>query len=253
ADATDPTASANAIGALGGIVGEIVRQNFYGPLAYLRGKPDPFEIRVHRLYNPEGFSRYNIVPGLMGIVLTMMGVMMTALALTREHERGTMENLLAMPVRPIEIMAGKIAPYILIGYVQAFIIVVAAKFMFGVPIIGSLSLLSAALTIFIMCNLALGFALSATARNQMQAMQMSFMIILPSVLLSGYMFPFWGMPKWAQFLGDLIPATYFIRIVRGILLKGNGIVEIWPDLWPLFVFMAVITALAMKFYRSTLD
>jgi len=253
ADATDPTASANALSALGGIVTQIVQQDFHGALARLQGKDDPVQIQVHRLYNPEGFSRYNIVPGLMGIVLTMTGVMMTALALTRERERGTMENLLSMPVRPIEVMAGKITPYVMIGYIQSTIIVLAAKFLFGVPILGNLALLSAALIVFIICNLALGFTLSAGAQNQMQAMQMSFMIMLPSILLSGYMFPFWGMPKWAQAIGSLLPVTYFMRIVRGILLKGNGIYEIWPHLWPLFIFMLLITALAMKLYKRTLD
>jgi ABC-2 type transport system permease protein len=253
ADATDPTASANAVSALGGIIDQIVKLDFHGALAPLQGKDAPFQVRVHRLYNPEGFSRYNIVPGLMGIVLTMTGVMMTALALTRERERGTMENLLSMPVRPIEVMAGKIMPYVAIGYVQATIIVLTAKFLFSVPILGSLFLLSGGLLVFIVCNLALGFTMSAGAQNQMQAMQMSFMVMLPSILLSGYMFPFLGMPLWAQVIGDMLPATYFIRIVRSILLKGSGLVEIWPHLWPLFIFMVLVTALAMKLYRKTLD
>ncbi|MDD4616559.1 MAG: ABC transporter permease [Alphaproteobacteria bacterium] len=253
ADATDPTASAGALSALNGIVTQIVREDFRGVLADLKGKPDPFQIQIHRLYNPEGFSRYNIVPGLMGIVLTMTGVMMTAMALTRERERGTMENLLSMPVKPIEVMAGKIIPYVAIGYIQAAIIVIAAKFLFDVPIIGSLFLLSAVLIVFIICNLALGFTMSSAAQNQMQAMQISMAILLPSILLSGYMFPFRGMPVWAQIIGNMLPVTYFMRIVRSILLKGGDFIEIGPHLWPMFIFMALITALAMKLYRKTLD
>jgi ABC-2 type transport system permease protein len=189
----------------------------------------------------------------MGIVLTMTGVMMTALALTRERERGTMENLLSMPVSPFEVMVGKIAPYVMICYVQSAIIIFAAKYMFGVPVIGSLALLAAVLLIFVICNLALGFAVSTGARNQMQAMQLSFTVFLPSILLSGYMFPFRGMPGWAQGIGNALPATYFIRIVRGILLKGNSFSELWPNLWPLMIFMVVVSVLAMKLYKRTLD
>jgi ABC-2 type transport system permease protein len=253
ADATDPTASMGALSAVNGVIAQTVREDFKGALGFLKGRAEPFQVQVHRLYNPEGFSRYNIVPGLMGIVLSMTGVMMTAMALTRERERGTMENLLSMPVRPIEVMAGKIIPYVAIGYVQAAIIIGAAKILFGVPIIGSLWLLSAALIVFIISNLALGFTMSAGAQNQMQAMQMSFMVLMPSILLSGYMFPFRGMPLWAQVVGNTLPVTYFMRIVRSILLKGSGFVEIWPHLWPLFIFMALTTALAMKLYKRTLD
>jgi ABC-2 type transport system permease protein len=252
-DATDPTASLGAIGALNGMLDRYVTDEMRGPLFHLRGTDAPVRMVVHKLYNPEGFSRYNIVPGLMGIVLTLTCVMMTALALTRERERGTMENLLSMPVKPIEVMIGKILPYVLIGYLQSAIILGTAKFVFGVPFIGSLWFLSVALAFFIISNLALGFTFSAVAKNQMQAMQMSFMVLLPSVLLSGFMFPFWGMPGWAQGLGSALPATYFIRIVRGILLKGTGFVECWPNLWPLFLFTAVATCLAMKFYRKTVD
>jgi ABC-2 type transport system permease protein len=253
ADATDPLATAGALGAVSGIVDIAVGHDLKGPLAALKGKPAPAEVILHRSYNPEGLSRYNVVPGLMGIVLTMTGIMMTALAITRERERGTMENLLAMPARPIEVMAGKIAPYVMIGYIQSAIIVLAAKILFGVPLLGSLFLLSGVLIVFISCNLALGFTLSANALNQMQAMQMSMMMTLPSILLSGYIFPFRGMPIWAQWIGSLLPVTYFMRIVRGILLKGNGLPEIWPSLWPMMVFMVVITAFAMKRYKQTLD
>ena len=253
ADATDPIATAGALAAVSGIVDTAIGHDLTGSLAALKATPEPAEVIVHRSYNPEGLSRYNVVPGLMGIVLTMTGVMMTALAITRERERGTMENLLAMPAKPIEVMAGKITPYVIIGYIQATIIVLAAKILFGVPLLGSLVLLSGVLIVFISCNLALGFTLSANAENQMQAMQMSMMTTLPSILLSGYIFPFRGMPLWAQGIGSLLPVTYFLRIVRGILLKGNGLPEIWPNLWPMLLFMIVITSIAMKRYKRTLD
>jgi len=252
-DAADPTASANAMASLSGLTDQAIAHDMKGPLAFLKNKTAPFQIEVHRLYNPEGFSRYNIVPGLMGIVLTMTGIMMTALSLTRERERGTMENLLSMPVRPLEVMIGKIAPYVVIGFVQATIILLAAKFLFAVPIFGSLWILSGVLMIFLMCNLGLGFTVSAAARNQTQALQMSFFFILPSIMLSGFMFPFRGMPDWAQALGSAIPATYFIRVVRGLLLKGNDWAALAPNIWPLCVFMAVTTVIAMKLYKKTLD
>lgn len=252
-DATDPTASAGALAALSGMTDTLLKRELTGALAHLKNAPPPFEIRVHRLYNPEGFSRYNIVPGLMGVVLTMTGVMMTALALTRERERGTMENLLSMPVRPMEVMTGKIAPYVVVGYVQSALILFAAKYLFGVPILGSLPLLFAILGVFIVCNLALGFTVSAAAQNQMQALQLSILPFLPSVLLSGFMFPFRGMPVWAQTIGNMLPATYYIRVVRGILLKGSDVSALWPHIWPLLLFMVLITLFAMKLYRRTLD
>ncbi len=251
-DATDPTASAGALGALQGVLEKWKRAEMTGAL-FRKQTPPPFGFSVHRLYNPEGFSRYNIVPGLMGIVLMMTGVMMTALALTRERERGTMENLLSMPVTPFEVMAGKVAPYVIIGYIQSAIIVIAAKVLFDVPVLGNLWLLSALLLIFIICNLALGFTISTASRNQMQAMQLSFAPFLPSVLLSGFMFPFKGMPEWAQTIGSLFPATYFIRVSRGILLKGAGISELWPNIWPMLIFMVFIVLISLKLYRKTLD
>ncbi len=253
ADATDPVAISGALSALSGIIDGVAQKDFKGPLASLKTKQPAIDLRLHRMYNPEGFTRYNIVPGLIAIVLTMTGIMMTALAITRERERGTMENLLAMPVRPIEVMAGKIAPYVMIGYIQSFIIVAVAKLLFNIPIIGSLWLLSLALLFFITCNMALGFTLSAVAQNQTQAMQMSVMVTLPSIMLSGFLFPFHGMPLWARVIGETLPVTHFIRISRGILLKGNGFREIWPNLWPMLLFMLVITFIAMKRYRRTLD
>jgi ABC-type multidrug transport system, permease component len=234
-------------------------------LAHLRSTPDPVELRVHRRYNPEGITQYNVVPGLMGVVLTMTMVMMTALAVTRERERGTMENLLAMPVRPFEVMLGKIVPFILVGYIQVVIIVLAARLLFGVPIVGSLTLLSAVLVLFIAANLAVGFTFSTVAKNQLQAMQMSFFFFLPSMLLSGFMFPFRGMPGWAQAVGEVLPLTHFLRIVRGILLKGNGPAEIAGEVAALLIFLAVVTVVALKLflavvtvvalkrYRQTLD
>ncbi len=194
-----------------------------------------------------------MVPGLIGVVLTMTMIMMTGLAMTRERERGTMENLLAMPVRPIEVMLGKIVPFIFVGYVQVAIILMAAKFLFQVPFEGSLTILSIAAIIFIAANLAVGFTFSTLATNQLQAMQLSTFFFLPSLLLSGFMFPFRGMPVWAQWIGETLPLSHFLRIIRGVLLKGNGWVEIWPELWPILVFMLLVSALALLRYRRTLD
>ncbi|MFD2368324.1 ABC transporter permease [Pseudoduganella sp. GCM10020061] len=253
ADATDPSAAGNALAAVAGIARQALERNATGTLARLRSGPPAFDVRVQRRYNPEGLSRYNIVPGLLGVILTMTMVMMTSLAVTREYERGTMENLLATPVRPIEVMVGKIVPYILIGYVQVSVILVAAHFLFAVPMVGSFLLLSLVLSVFIATNLAVGFMFSTVARNQMQAMQLTYFYFLPSVLLSGFMFPFRGMPGWAQSIGELLPLTHFLRAVRGILLKGNTLVHIVPHLWPLLLFLLVAGAVALKRYRQTLD
>jgi len=193
------------------------------------------------------------VPGLIGTILTMTMVMMTAIAVTRERERGTMENLLSMPVRPFEVMLGKIVPFIVVGYVQVAVILFAGRLLFGVPVLGSLWLLSLALVLFIAANLAVGFTFSTMAENQLQAMQMTFFFFLPSLLLSGFLFPFRGMPEWAQILGSVFPLTHFLRIVRGILLKGNGWGEISPELWPIALFMLVAGAVALNRYRETLD
>lgn len=253
ADATDPSATGNALAALNQIVRQTLDRELTGPLASLKPGSLPVDLRVQRRYNPDGITRYNIVPGLMGVILTMTMIMMTALAMTRERERGTMENLLATPVRPIEVMVGKIAPYIIVGYLQVALILVAAWLIFGVPMIGSLVLLSLALIIFIAANLAVGFTFSTVARNQLQAMQMTFFFFLPSMLLSGFMFPFRGMPGWAQVLGEVLPLTHFLRIVRGVLLKGNGFAEIAPELWPIGLFMLVAGIVALMRYRQTLD
>jgi ABC-2 type transport system permease protein len=252
-DATDPSASGNAIAALGEMTSLALRHDLTGPLRSLQKGAAPFEIRVPRRSNPEGLSRYNIVPGLIGTILTMTMVMLTSLAMTRERERGTMENLLATPVRPLEVMVGKILPYVVIGYVQLCVILGAAWLLFEVPMVGSFVLLMAMIGVFMVANLAVGFTFSTIARNQLQAMQMTFFFFLPSMLLSGFMFPFRGMPVWAQWLGEALPLTHFLRIVRGIMLKGNQAPQLWADLWPMLLFLAVAGAVALKRYRQTLD
>ena len=252
-DATDPSASGNAIAALTSVAGQALEHDLKGALAPLHAGAAPFEVRVHRRYNPEGLSRYNIVPGLIGTILTMTMVMLTGLAMTRERERGTMENLLATPVRPFEVMAGKILPYVVIGYVQLGVILTAAALLFEVPMVGSLVLLLAMIGVFMLANLAVGFTFSTLAKNQLQAMQMTFFFFLPSMLLSGFMFPFRGMPVWAQYVGEALPLTHFLRIVRGIMLKGHGAAAVLPELWPLLAFLFVAGALALKRYRQTLD
>jgi ABC-2 type transport system permease protein len=210
-------------------------------------------LRIHRHYNPEIVTQHNIVPALMGVVLTMTMVIITALAITRERERGTMENLLSTPARPGEVMIGKIIPYILVGYIQASLILLMAKFLFHVPTVGSVPLLAVVMILFIAANLAVGITFSTIAHNQLQAMQMSFFFFLPSILLSGFMFPFRGMPGWAQAIGEILPLTHFLRIVRGILLKGNGPLEILPEIWPLALFTLVMLGIGIKRYRQTLD
>ena len=253
ADATDPSATGNAIGALNQLAQSALAHDLTGPLAPLAGSLSAFELRIHPLYNPEAVTQYNIVPGLMGVILTMTMVMMTGLAITRERERGTMENLLATPATALEVMTGKIVPYVLIGLTQVTIILILARVLFGVPMVGSLWLLYAAVLLFIAANLTLGLTFSSLARNQLQAMQMTFFFFLPSILLSGFMFPFRGMPGWAQTLGEVLPLTHFLRIVRGILLKGNGIGEVMHEAWPLLVFMLVVMLLGLRTFRSTLD
>jgi ABC-2 type transport system permease protein len=253
ADATDPAATSNALAALLSLNQTALQRDLEGSLGHLQNDLPPFEVRVHRRYNPEGITQYNIVPGLMGVILTMTMVMMTSIAVTREHERGTLENLLATPVKPAEVMVGKIFPYIIIGYVQVALILGAAIVLFNVPFLGSLALLSFALVLFMAAHLSVGFSFSTIAKNQMQAMQMTFFFYLPSLLLSGFMFPFRGMPSWAQWIGEVFPLTHFLRIVRGILLKGNGLGEITPNLWPIALFLTIVASLALRRYRETLD
>ena len=189
----------------------------------------------------------------MGVILTMTMVLMTGLAITRETERGTMENLLATPATPLEVMTGKIVPYVMIGLVQVSLILLLARFLFGVPMVGSFAVLFAAVLLFIAANLTLGLTFSSIARNQLQAMQMTFFFFLPSILLSGFMFPFRGMPGWAQAIGEVLPLTHFLRIVRGVLLKGNGWFDVMPEMWPIAAFMFAVVAIGLRFFRSTLD
>jgi ABC-2 type transport system permease protein len=253
ADATDPGTASNAIGAISEIANDALRDDLKGPLAARAAATPAFNVIVHRLYNPEINTHYNIVPGLLGVILTMTMVLMTSMALTRERERGTYENLLAMPTSPLEIMIGKIVPNIFVGIVQSVLVLFSAHYIFGVPILGSLALLSIAVVLFISANLAVGYTFSTVAQNQLQAMQMMVFFLLPSILLSGFAFPFRGMPDWAQWIGELLPNTHFLRVVRGVLLKANGPVEIWPDLWPLILFLFAMGTVSLLRFRRTLD
>ncbi len=253
ADASDPASASNAVGQLNAVIQSALQDDLNGPLAARAAKPPPYQVVIHRNYNPEGITQYNIVPGLLGIILTMTMVLMTSMALTRERERGTYENLLAMPTNPLEIMVGKIAPNIFVGIIQSALVLLAAWGVFHVPMLGSLTLLTGALVLFIAANLAVGYAFSTIARTQLQAMQMMVFFLMPSILLSGFAFPFRGMPVWAQWIGEILPVTHFLRVVRGILLKGNGWIDIWPDVWPLILFLFAAGTLALLRFRRTLD
>jgi ABC-2 type transport system permease protein len=253
ADATDPSAVSSAVQVMNEIARTAFDRDLAGPLKDLAARPGPVEMRIHLEYNPDRITQYNIVPGLMGVVLTMTMVMITALAVTRERERGTMESLLATPALPLEVMTGKIVPYILVGYVQVTVILLAARVLFHVPMVGSLPLLYLCALSFIAATLAVGITISTLASNQLQAMQMSFFFFLPSLLLSGFMFPFRGMPEWAQVIGQALPLTHFLRVLRGILLKGNGFPDVWPDIWPILVFGLLVMTFGALRYRRTLD
>ena len=253
ADAADPSATSGALAALQGLPAQALARELTGPLARSPAPGAPFEVVVHRRYNPENITAYNIVPGLLGVILSMTLVMMTSLGMARERERGTMESLLATPARPLEVMIGKLAPYVLVGAIQAAVFLVLARLLFQVPMAGGWGALILGLSLFIMGSLALGFLISTVSKTQLQAMQMSFFYILPSVLLSGFMFPFRGMPDWAQWIGTAIPVTHFLRVVRGSLLKGVGVADAWPSLLALTVFVVAVGAVAMARYRTTLD
>jgi ABC-2 type transport system permease protein len=253
ADATDPSTIGGALAAVNQATSQTLARELAGPLASYRASSTPVDVLLHRRYNPEGITRFNVVPGLLGIILTMTMVMMTALAVTRERERGTMENLLAMPVRPIEVMIGKIAPYILIGGIQVLVILTAAKILFGVPFEGSFMLFSMATLLFITVNLALGFTFSTVAQNQLQAMQMSFFFLMPSILLSGFAFPFRGMPEWAQIIGEALPVTHFLRVVRALMLKNASFDQIAGEVATLALMLIVVSVAAISRYRVTLD
>ena len=252
ADASDPSAVGGAVSALAGLPAQALARELTGPLARSGGAP-PFEVVVHRRYNPENITAFNVVPGLLGIILSMTLVMMTALGMARERERGTMEALLATPVRPMEVMIGKLTPYVFVGVIQAGLILVLARVLFAVPMSGGWLALSLGLLLFIIGSLALGFLISTVSRTQLQAMQMSFFYMMPSILLSGFMFPFRGMPEWAQVIGSIIPVTHILRVARGSLLKGSGVMDSWPSLAALAAFLLAVGALAMIRYRTTLD
>jgi ABC-2 type transport system permease protein len=253
ADASDPTATGGALAALAQLPQYALMHDLKGPLAALPATGPTFDVVVQRRYNPENITSYNIVPGLIATILTMTLVMMTALAVTRETERGTMEMLLSTPVRPLEVMIGKLSPYVVVGVVQATIILVLARLLFGVPLEGGWGALIGGMVLFIVGNLALGFLISTVARNQLQAMQMGMFYFLPSILLSGFLFPFRGMPVWAQWLGTILPITHMLRIVRGSVLKGVGVADQIANLGALALFVVVVAGIAIKKYRTTLD
>lgn len=253
ADATDPVAANGAISAVSTLAEQAFATEFEGALGFLARAPPPYEIVVHRRYNPAGVTAFNIVPALLGIILTMTMVMITSIALTRETERGTMENLLATPVRPIEVMIGKTTPYIFVGAIQVAIVMSVSALLFHIPFTGSVFAFLAAVTLFIFTNLMLGYLISTAARTQMQAMQMTFFVFLPTILLSGFMFPFRAMPQWAQAIGETLPITHFLRMVREIVLKDAGFSDIWGDMGPLALILLMLSTLALLRFRRTLD
>ncbi|RAP35064.1 mannose-1-phosphate guanyltransferase [Legionella quinlivanii] len=253
ADATDPAATSRAVDVFTQMASLALTEELKGPLESLADQGPPYEPLVHTIYNPLAITAYNIVPGLLGVVLTMTMVIVTALVITREYERGTMENLLATPLRPLEVMVGKLLPYIIVGYVQALLILLMARFLFHVPMEGNIFLLLFLSLPFIAANLAMGLTFSTVATNQLQAVQSAMFFFLPSILLSGFMFPFRGMPVWAQWVGSALPLTHYLIIVRGILLKGNGFLDVWRETIPIMIFTVVILLIAFKRYRQTLD
>lgn len=253
ADATDPSAIGGATAAINDMLAQVFDEDFKGTLRYLVNYRAPYHVNIHLLYNPEKITQYNIIPGLIGSILTFTLTMMTAIAITRERERGTMEQLLAMPIKAYEVVTGKIIPYIFIGLIQATLIIVAANFLFNIPFLGSIFSLYIVILLFISVTIAIGITLSSFAQSQMQSMQLTIMMLLPSLLLSGFMFPFAGMPVWAQHIGGALPLTYFVRLVRAIMLKGSTWSTLWPDIWPLMIMLTIVVSLAIKCYRKTLD
>jgi ABC-2 type transport system permease protein len=252
-DATDPSSTSNALASLNGIVQRSLSHDLVGPLVALAPQPEPFEFRIQRRYNPEGITQYNIVPGLMGVIVSMTMVLMTSLALTRERERGTLENLLATPANPLEVISGKMVPYVFIGLLQVSLILLTARFVFGIPLFGSLVELYLCVLLYIGANLFIGLAFSTIAKTQLQAMQLSFFYFLASILLSGFMFPFRGMTEWAQWIGNVLPLTHFLNIVRGIMLKGVEVESLWVDLASIGAFAFGSALFALFKYKRTLD
>jgi ABC-2 type transport system permease protein len=255
ADASDPSATGPAVAALSALPQYALMHDLKGPLAASAAprEPRPFEVVVQRMYNPENITAYNIVPGLVATILTLTLVLMTALAMTREVERGTLETLLATPLKPIEVMIGKLTPFVMVGVIQATLIISMARLLFNVPMAGGWAALILGVFLFIIGSLSLGFLVSTVARNQLQAMQMSFFYFLPSILLSGFLFPFRGMPQWAQWLGTILPVTHMLRVIRGAMLKGVGIGEVLPSLGALTLFVLIVASVAIRQYRTTLD
>lgn len=253
ADATDPSVASGAISTLGTVATSALLRELGSEAVAAQDNASKVNIVVHKRYNPEGITQYNIVPGLLGVILQLTMVMMTAMALTREIERGTMENLLSMPATPLEIMLGKVLPYLGVGAVQVAVVLIAAKAIFAVPFVGSLTLILWGILIFVLALVILGYLISTLARTQMQAMQLTFFFFLPSLLLSGFMFPYRGMPQWAQWLGELFPLTHFLRIIRAVMLKGAGLAEIAQPMMALVLFVLVLSAAALTRFRRTLD
>ena len=253
ADAADPVATGAALTAFPGIIDSALHGELVGALAMPGSAASPVDLRVHKHYNPEGITQYNVVPGIMGVILTMTMIMMTALGVTREAERGTMENLLSMPVMPLEVMIGKIVPYIMVAYIQVAVILLACRYVFAVPMDGEILLLLAEILFFVFANLTVGIVFSSIARNQMQAIQMTFFFFLPSILLSGFMFSFRGMPGWAQALGEILPLTHFLRIVRGILLKTWSVQNSLHDVAAMVIFTIAVMIIGLLRFRRTLD
>jgi len=253
ADATDPSVASGAISTIGTVASTALLRELGQQAVSEREAADKIEVVIHRRYNPEGITQYNIVPGLLGVILQLTMVMMTAMALTREIERGTMENLLAMPATPLEIMLGKVLPYLGVGAVQVVVVLVSAKALFSVPFFGSVSLLMACILLYVLGLVLLGYSISTVSRSQMQAMQLTFFFFLPSLLLSGFMFPYRGMPDWAQALGEMFPLTHFLRIIRAVMLKGADYPVIASEVWALVAFAIAFAALALFRFRRTLD
>jgi ABC-2 type transport system permease protein len=253
ADATDPIAAGSALNAAREAHNQAFKHDLGGVLSELAPRAGPAELRVHRRYNPENITQYNTVPGLIGIILTMTLVMITSGALARERERGTLESLYSMPLMPIEVMLGKIIPFVIGASVQTIFVLLAAKLIFHVPMLGSFGLLAFGLVLFVTVNLAIGFTFSTIAKTQLQAVQMSTFFFMPSILLSGFMFPFKGMPLWAQYIGEILPTTHFLRLIRGILLKDMSFTIAWGHIWPMLIILSVVSFVALKRYQATLD